>query len=325
MQFKTGRTPSDPAKLARRLLLQNYLVGLPAMPPSVDHSAVGEEFGELGNDTVGDCTVAAAGHAIQVADWYGQGTPATVTTKNILAAYSAITGYDPSDPNSDQGANLLDVLSYWRKTGIVGEKLNAYVAFESAKADHWKATIDLFGGAYIGVWLPKTVVDALDSGRVIDWTATKDPVTQDAGHCVVAIGYDANGLKVVTWGLVITMSWAFAARYCDEAYAPLMPSWASGKEPNLLNMAQLTADLAIVSGGGVIPVDPPVTPPAPPAPPVTPPVVPPVAPPVTPPVTPPAPNPTVVQEIIADLETAEKEIAFAIKHIVSALKRLLTL
>ena len=298
--MRFGRTPSDPAKLARRLLLSDYLVGLPVMPPSVDHSAVGEEFGELGNDTVGDCTVAAVGHAIQVADFFGQGKPATVTTKQILAAYSAITGYDPSDPNSDQGANLLDVLHYWQNSSISGERLNAYVSFDSAKADHWRATIDLFGSAYIGVWLPATVVDALDSGKVIDWTATNGPGLQDAGHCVVAIGYDATVLKVVTWGLVITMSWAFAAKYCDEAYAPLMPSWASGKEPGGFNLSQLTTDLAIVKGGGVIPVDPPV------------------APPITPPVTPPDVNP-----IIAELQTALKELGWAVGKLEDVLKRLL--
>jgi hypothetical protein len=271
MPFKYGRRPSDPAKLARRLRLVDYLPMTLVLPSSVDHSAVGEALGELGNDTVGDCTCAAAGHAIQVADWYGLSEVSTVNTQNILAVYSAITGYNPDDPNSDQGANLLDVLSYWRKTGIVGEKLDAYVAFDPTKVTHWQAVVDLYGVAYIGVWLPATVVNALDSGTVIDWTATTDPVTQDAGHCVAVVGYNASGLVVVTWGQTVTMSYAFAAKYCDEAYAPLMPSWASGKEPNALDVAQLTADLAIVTGGGVIPVDPPTPTPTPtPTPPVPP-------------------------------------------------------
>jgi hypothetical protein len=318
MTYKTGRRPSDPAKLARRLWLKDYLIGLPfVLPDAVDHSTVGETLGELGNDTVGDCTIAATGHAIQVADWYGQNTPAAVTTKSILAVYSAITGYNPDDPNSDQGANLLDVLSYWQKTGIVGEKLKAYVAFDSGKVDHWKATIDLFGGAYIGVWLPKTVVDALDNGQVIDWTTTKDPVTKDAGHCVFAVGYDATGLKVVTWGRVITMSFTFAAKYCDEAYAPLMPSWASGKEPNNLNVAQLTVDLWLVQGSDPIVVPPDPTPPTPPPTP-TPTPTPTPSPTPTPPAPPKPPTPAenaILKAVIRALTSVEKAVAKAIAEL----------
>ena len=311
--FKTGRRPSDPAKLARRLWLKDYLIGLPfVLPDAVDHSTVGEALGELGNDSVGDCTCAAAGHAIQVADWYGQNTPAAVTTKNILAVYSAITGYDPSDPNSDQGANLLDVLSYWQKTGIVGERLGPYVAFDSNQPRHWQATIDLFGGAYIGVWLPATVVNALDSGTVVDWTSVKDPVTQDAGHCVFAVGYNAKGIQLVTWGQVITMSFAFAAKYCDEAYAPLMPSWASGKEPNNLNVAQLTADLAVVQGGGPIVIDPPPAPPDPPVPPAPP----------APPAPPPGPAPVPRDVIVAELQKVERALVKAANEIAAAIKEL---
>jgi hypothetical protein len=312
MQYRYGdRHASPPEKLERRLWLARYLdlAGLPPRPDSVDHSVVGMPSGMLGNDSVGDCVEAEAGHAIEVAWWYGLGKAAVQVTANaIIAVYSAITGYVPGDPSTDQGSNLLDVLGYWRKHPICGAALDGFVAFDPTKPDHWKAVIDLYGVAFFGAWLPQDVVDALDNGTVIDWTSTKYPVTHDAGHGIDAVGYDATGVKVSTWGGFIHATWAWLAKYCDETYAPLMKDWASGKEPGGFNEAQLQADLAIVSGGGIIPVDPPVTPP--------------VDPPVTPPVTPPKPNPSVLAEIVADVKVAAEEIAHAAKRIADALERL---
>ena len=69
MQYRYGDRHASPAvKLARRLWLERYLdlAGLPPRPDSVDHSDVGMPSGMLGNDTVGNCVEAAAGHAIEV-------------------------------------------------------------------------------------------------------------------------------------------------------------------------------------------------------------------------------------------------------------------
>jgi hypothetical protein len=267
-----GWNPAPPEKLAKRLWLADYMdFTLQALPASVDHRPVGMDIGMLGNDTVGDCVIAAGGHSEEVADFYGLARPAIqVTTDSTLAYYSAITGYDPSDPNSDQGTDLPTFLSYWRKHGLWGDALSAYTAFDPKKPDDWRAVIDYFGVAFFGAWLPAKVVTALESGSVVDWNTTSDPLTYDAGHGIAGMGYDATGVWVATWGQFIHMTWAFAAKYVDEAYAPLLPSWASGKEPNALNVAQLEADAATIVAGGTVTPPTPTPPPAPPAPPVPP-------------------------------------------------------
>ena len=312
--MKFGRLPSAPEKLARRLMLRDYLDRdvLPAIPSSVDYTQIGQAWGMLLNDSIGDCTIAGAGHADMVADYYGEKVAANITDAQILAAYEAITGYNPDDPSSDQGANLLDVLRYWQRAGIGDQKAGPYVAFDATAMQHWQAVTFLFGFAYIGVWLPKTVTDPLESGQVIDWTDTSDPVTQDAGHCVIVAGYDATGLDVVTWGQVIHMSWAFAAKYVDEPYAVILPNWGTGKEPVGLNVSQLQADLAVVQGGGIIPAP---TPPNP-----TPPSPPP-APTPTPSPTP-APTPVNVNPIVAELDRVEKALVRAANEIAAAVKRI---
>ena len=284
--MKFGRLPSAPEKLARRLWLRDYLT-LPVIPPAKSYD-ITAPWGMLGNDTVGDCTCAAAGHADMIAEIFGEKVTPAVTSDEVLAAYSAITGYSPDDPNSDQGANMLDVLKYWQKTGIAGQKCSAYVAFDPANKAHWEAATYLFGFVYIGVNLPDIVTKALPT--IIDWTDTTDAPDQNNGHCIIGCAYaDSEGVTIVTWGQTVRATWAFLAKYCDEAYAVLLPAWAQGDPPGI-DMTQLTADLAVVQGGAPLPAPTPAPiPPAPPAPP-------------TPPAPKPTPDPSVIKTWIADLE-----------------------
>jgi uncharacterized protein with GYD domain len=253
--MKLGCLPSAPNDLRRRLWLPKYLRKTPSLPATVDYTGIGWAWGELGNDTVNDCAVAAAGHAIQIADWYGRRERSAITTDQVLAAYTAMSGYNPSDPqsdpSSDPGVDMGTVLKYWQSTGIGGERCGPYVAFDWTVQMHWRAAIYLFGFAYIGVLLPNKVLNAVDHHDYIDWTDTSDPPDPGNGHCVIVAGYSDDGLTVVSWGRILRMSWEFAARYCSPyhgAYAVLLPSWATGHEPGALDMTQLTDDLACVQG-----------------------------------------------------------------------------
>ena len=69
--------------------------GLAPPPPTQDWgSKVGAGWGMMGNDKVGDCTCAAAGHLVM--DWTANtGKEVVPSSQQIVAAYSAITGYNP--------------------------------------------------------------------------------------------------------------------------------------------------------------------------------------------------------------------------------------
>ena len=242
--FKLGRLPSAPEKLAKRLQLADYLT-LPPLPLSVSHAAIGEPWGMLGNDAAADCTCAAVGHAEQVVSEYAAKRPSPVTTAEVLAAYSAITGYVPGDESTDNGANMLDVLSYWQHHGVGGVKCGPYVAFDPKNKAQWKAAVYLFGFAYIGVSLPDRIVNALPS--IVSWSGTSGAPNPSNGHCVCVAGYNATYAHPVTWAKYISMSWAFAAKYADECYAVAVPQWAGGN-PAGLNWTQLQADLAALRG-----------------------------------------------------------------------------
>ena len=121
---------------ARTFQLQNYLnlQKLPTPPTSCDWTTQVTTWPMMKNNTIGDCTVACAGHLIELWTKDESGTAIILSDNQIVAAYSAISGYKPGKPNTDNGATILSVLKYWKKTGIGGHKIQAYASLELKNA-----------------------------------------------------------------------------------------------------------------------------------------------------------------------------------------------
>ena len=233
---------------SRTLAFGNYsTVELPAPPDAYDWSAKVPAWGMMANDRWGDCTCAAVAH--QVMSWNADcGKIITFSDAETLALYSAITGFDPATGLNDNGANELDVLNYWRKTGFNGHMLGAYASLESSVL-HAKQAIWLFGGAYLGIAMP-TVWQGASS-----WTLPEGPMQGNnapgswGGHAVILVGYDATYAYVVTWGQIMKMTWDAYRFYVDEAYALFSNDFVTGDKPapNGFCMSDLTSDLAIIT------------------------------------------------------------------------------
>jgi hypothetical protein len=246
-RMKLGKKPArhDP----RTLQMANYLE-LPAIPAKQDWTQKAtSNWGMMLNDQLGDCTCAAIGHIIQA--WTSNAGPKEITVADqaILKAYEVVGGYQPGKPDTDRGAVELDVLRYWRKTGVDGHKIDAFVALEPKNHAHVQAAVDLFGGAYIGVALPisaqKQHVWSVPPGGP---NGTGAPGSW-GGHAVVVEAYDSHGLTCITWGQKKRMTWSFWDAYCDEAYATLSELWAGKKPaPSGFDLAALKADLKEVAG-----------------------------------------------------------------------------
>jgi hypothetical protein len=249
--FKFGKLPKRVDH--RTLQLVDYTSTLPPAPATVENGpAVTIPWGMLGNDTVGDCTCAGAGHAEMTWDAVGQDEQLALTDAEILAAYSAITGYVPGDPSTDKGADLLTVLKYWRQTGIVGNQIGAFAEVSAHDVANVKLSIDLFGVAYVGVQLPNAALPT--NGQIVPFTTVKKMSNKNTwpnpqnGHCIVYVGYDADGLTCVTWGQTNPVSWGFHRSYCDEMYAIISPEMLKGgTAPDGLDLAQLQADLNAIT------------------------------------------------------------------------------
>jgi len=250
-QMKLGKKPARHD--SRTLEMGTYLTPeLPVAPSSIDYSKGITDWGVMLNDRLACCTIAAIGHAIQT--WtVNAGSRNDFSDDAVRLYYEKWDGYDPKNPASDQGGVELDVLNSWRNDplGFAGRKLDAYVSIHLSdslsllRTDMMDA-IWLFGGAYIGVELPRTA----QTQEVWD-TATGPEAEAGSwgGHAIFVNAYDLDTLTCITWGQSKKMTWAWFQTYCEEAYALVSKDWlnAQGVSPSGLNLEQLETDLKSIS------------------------------------------------------------------------------
>jgi hypothetical protein len=245
--FLGGRLPAEPARPHLRLS-RALTADLPAPPPYSDWltPVPAGNWGMLGNSQYGDCTCAGVGHK-RIGDVYvNQGKTLTVTDTDALGLYSAVTGFNPSDPSTDQGAVCQDVLDYWHKHGFLGEKPVAYAKVDLSNVAEVKQAINLFGQIYCGFNFPDTAMDQFNSGQ--PWDVVKGAKIE-GGHCVTIGAYDASGLECITWGAVQKLTWAFLKKYFDEAWVIIGPDFvnAQGKDVQGLDLYTLGEDYALLT------------------------------------------------------------------------------
>jgi len=255
-----GRLPSPPD--ARTFKLSKYLAKarLPDAPRSVAYSpAVLNHggYGMLANDELGCCVVAAMMHtAMQQSANDGRLLPMP-TRDEVVAAYSAISGYIPGRPETDIGCNLLAALKYWRNTGLTiagqSHKIGAFVKVSVQRPDEFAAALWLFGSVVTGFWLPTAA-----QGRK-SWTGAPTRIKGDwkpgtwGGHAVCQADVERRApldlYQTVTWGALMPTDQRFLQLYCDEAYVVLADDWLGedGLCPAGFDKSTLLADLAALA------------------------------------------------------------------------------
>ncbi|HET6239420.1 MAG TPA: hypothetical protein VFE41_31380 [Acetobacteraceae bacterium] len=230
----------------RTLRLRDYLTNdLPAPPPAVNtltrvYAKLGISdptalFPMDGNDTLGDCTIAALAHA--VATYRG-----LLGKKDIMSKQAVVKLYMHLTGGVDSGLNELDVLNYWRKTSVAGDKILGYVSVSPKDHTHVQQAIEIFGGVYLGFQVQQNCVQEFDNHQ--PWTP--GPLTND-GHAVFAVAYDQTGVTVLTWGNTQQATWAWWDECVDEAYAILPPEAKNASFAPGFNFAQLQSDLNAVA------------------------------------------------------------------------------
>ena len=231
----------------RTLALGNYLTpAIPPPPPTADWTSGIASWGMMLNDTLGDCTIAGVGHAVQVFTANTSGI-VTVPDSTIESFYEKWDGYVPGDPSTDKGGVELDVLTDWRQQGFDGHALLGFADPKPANLVEVHQSIALFGGVYIGLSLPLTA-QTQDVWDVVPHGGAKARKGSWGGHCVFVPKYDQNGFTCITWGALKSMTLAFWKEYCDEAHTLLSPDWLTAKgSPAGFDQAQLEADLKAIT------------------------------------------------------------------------------
>ncbi len=256
LKLKLGKKAATYDK--RDLQFANYRVGaLPPYPVQFGHEKVIPPDGWLmlgngpdnsvssGFEGAGDCVFAGGAHETMM--WTIEGNkPATFTGANAIADYSAVTGYKPSDPSTDQGTDVRVALKYRQKKGLIDanghrHKIGAYVALEPGNLDHLYEALYLFGAVGIGIQFPGSAMDQFNANK--PWSVVNGAKVE-GGHYIPLVARRTN-LECVTWGRIQPMTLQFYQKYCDEAWAILSPEMfgASKKDSEGFDLAQLKADI----------------------------------------------------------------------------------
>lgn len=239
---------------------------LPTPPSSLTYNPAAETGlrNVYDNDTLGDCTVAALCH-LQNLWTAGAGSLIIPTNAQVLQFYEG-SGYNPSNPNSDNGWTLEGAIQWLMQNGYPDDQ-KKIVAYVSVDVTNWTNVIIaawLFGLDF-GVDLPAPWISPFPNGDNFIWdvAGAADP---DNGHSFASIGYTATGITIDTWGLFGTITKAAVQQYCiqtsdGEILIPLSQETvnsATQLAPSGFNWSQLAADFDAF--GGTVPVP---NPPAP--------------------------------------------------------------
>src|ERR1700690_1088105 len=260
---KSVRLGKKAAKIdPRTLQLGNYFTDFIGEPPaSADYTKGISSWGMMLNDNLGDCTIAAVGHAVQVLtanNLSGEGEQ-TIPDSTVLKLYENWCGYVPGDPSTDQGGVEIDVLNNWRTRGILNTQhaLFGYADTRTEQFKEIKQAIYLFGGVYIGLQLPISA----QGKNVWDISTGPDAVPGSwGGHAVFIPKYVTNPdgtttFTAISWGGEYEITEAFwryvdptNGPYIDEVHALLGQDWINNwVAPQGFNLHQLEKDLWKVS------------------------------------------------------------------------------
>lgn len=198
------------------------------------------------NDQLGDCVPAGMGHSIGAWTKYGQGVETLFSDNQIIGLYSAVGGYVPGDPNTDQGTDPATALAYMRSHGLAGHKIDAYAQIRNLTWAGLTTALKLYGSVGLAVNLPQSAEDQFNYG--LPWTVDRSsPIL--GGHWITLQGFmpGMNSGRVATWGEPghhVQMAWW--NHYGVEAWAMYSRDFMAptGTAPNGLNEAALLADMA---------------------------------------------------------------------------------
>lgn len=224
MLYKLGKLPARPDAVKLKLSAVLKADQLPTPPASFGHEQNGTDWGMLGNDQYGDCVFAGGAHETMLWAQEGKLSPVSFTTEDTLEDYSAVTGFNPSDPNSDQGTDMQQAAAYRKNTGLIDasgvrHKIDAYAALDVGNLSQLDLAVWLFGAVGVGVNLPSSAESQFGYGQV--WDVVQGD-TLVGGHYIPCVGKNSAGNYVfITWGKLQAATPSWVTTYMDEAVAYL--------------------------------------------------------------------------------------------------------
>lgn len=248
MRYRLGKRPARDGAVKFALSHYASVGALPQPPKSFGYLI--SNWPMFCNDQWGDCVWAGAAH--EHMKWGAEGGAVVAfNDTSVLSDYGAVTGFDPSKPDTDQGTDLSEAAAYRRKTGIIDaagnrHTIDAYVALPLRDPNVVAQAAWLFGAVGIGLQLPSSATEQFDNQ--VPWDVVEG-VSVEGGHYVPVVGRNSAGnFLVVTWGRLHAMTPAFLAAYMDEGLAYLdLDRIKNNLSPEQFDLSTLQADLAALS------------------------------------------------------------------------------
>jgi hypothetical protein len=259
--FKFGKKPARVAgnHPSWALRFSDYfdLSALPAPPLVFGKPSVVPNWGMLGNDNFGDCVEAGSAHETMYWEHYSNNPISQFTDTTVLSDYSQATGFNPNDPNSDNGTDMGQFAQYRQKIGILDangnrHKINAYVGMQVGNVNELAFCAWAFGAVGLGVVFPSSAMDQFNAGK--PFTLVRHSQI-DGGHYMPIIGRMSNGYYIpVTWGTAYTPGIApsWIQHYNDESICWLDLEWVNNLSqvaPSGVALSALIKDLGLVAKG----------------------------------------------------------------------------
>lgn len=248
-----GKKPASPIRPSD-LHFKTYRLSAPTLPPvpaRFGFTRLKERpWGMLGNDSLGDCVIAGSMHATELQAQL-VGKDVEFTDSNALQVYSEATGYNPADPSTDQGTDMLAFGDYWTNTGLLDaagnrHKLIAYLRVDHMNLSELLEALFIFKVVHIGIQFPQSAMDQTNNNEVWD-VVPGSPLI--GGHCVELVSR-YNAVNCVTWGAPQAITEAFLSTYLDEAFVPISEDMLNSGlvDSNGYDVATLRADAAQLAG-----------------------------------------------------------------------------
>ena len=239
--FKMGRNDSS-GKLKMVPTLMNDPKFTTEPPPLVvDRSHLTPQFKMFYNDTIGNCTCAAVYNSMIA--WQAL-IGSSIAIPEILAVelYSAVTGYTPDNPSTDQGAAEDDVLAYGVRTGYATRNYlytPMWGTIDSGNINLMASAVAKFGVAYQGVFMRRGDMELLDAGKPLEVVPGMD-MSIAGGHALLILSYEGlrpnDRVQLITWGTLITATWEWVLARSIESHGLFFPQLMSPAHRKLLGL-----------------------------------------------------------------------------------------
>lgn len=271
--YKLGRIETPGIRFnTPRIQMAKFLLGnLPTPPASVDYSGKSVALSDIYlNNQLGDCVVAGGWH-IRGLVTSQAGKEITANSQQIVSDYSAIGGYVPGNPRTDNGCDMQTAMSYWIKNGFAhtGGNLLGFIGIDPTNRTEVKQSILIFQNNFVGLGLPDAWISSQmpqRDGFVWDVAGPSNPMN---GHAIIVYGYNNVGVLVDTWGLKGTVTWAAYGKYMSarnggECYTIVSKEMIAAGQTvasNGFDWQQLSIDFGLFGGQPFVVIPPPPPPP----------------------------------------------------------------